>query len=194
VLRLKSDNGHVTESAQLQIVGEALRRGKTFLGNGGSALRSVNDLPIARFVEGGNGYGAMAAGHLSTVPLVLGNMGDKRTTQGVFDSVKVCLSNGCIYSPGAVNLLLDGADNFVCKLYPITVRELGPGFVIGEQRLITTQTGDHAWPGRAAKVRFYTYDSTGKLVDRERVVEAGEADTLRVEVPSAGLVVAEVAP
>ena len=36
------------------------------------------------------------------------------------------LSMGSIYSPIAVNHLLEGPDNFVCKQYPLTVRELGP--------------------------------------------------------------------
>ena len=66
VLRLKSDNGYTTESAQLQLVYETLRRGKFFLANGGAGLRSVTCLPIARFEEGGNGLPSMAAAHLQT--------------------------------------------------------------------------------------------------------------------------------
>ncbi|HPT99759.1 MAG TPA: hypothetical protein PLU39_18000, partial [Armatimonadota bacterium] len=71
VIRLKCDNAYVTEATQLRMAHEVLGRGKFFLGNGAAALRSVNSLPIARFIEGGNGYGAMAFGHLSPTPLVL---------------------------------------------------------------------------------------------------------------------------
>ena len=39
MLRLKSDNGFTTESAQLQLVYETLRRGKFFLANGGASLQ-----------------------------------------------------------------------------------------------------------------------------------------------------------
>jgi hypothetical protein len=192
VLRLKSDNGSTTESAQLQIIGEVLRRGKFFLGNGGAALRSVGSQPVARFVEGGNGYGTMAGAHLSTVPLILGNFGDQKTRKGVFDAVKTCLSLGCIYSPGAANLLLDGPDNFVCKLYPITVRELGPGWVRGEERFITTISGDYKWPGPAAKVRLYRYDVNGKLMSRDTVLEIAQDQKLKLDVPDRGLLIAEV--
>ena len=83
VVRLKSDNAYTSESCQLRMIHECLRRGKPFLANGGSALRSINSLPIHRFIEGGNGHGTMAGGHLSAVPLVLGNMGDELSRQGV---------------------------------------------------------------------------------------------------------------
>jgi len=192
VVRLKSDNAFATESCQLRMVHEVLRRGKFFLGNGAAALRSVNALPVARFIEGGNGYGTMAGGHLSTVPLILGNMGDRTSRKGVFDSVKLCLSLGCIYSPAAVNLLLDGPDNFVCKLYPITIREIGPGCVKGEERLITTVTGRYDWPGRRARVRLYRYGAEGDLLDRDTVVEVDADRELELKVPEKGLVIAEI--
>jgi len=192
VVRLKSDGGHVTESCQLQMTNEVLRRGKFFLGNGAAALRSVNELPVARFIEGGNGCGTMAGGHLSTVPLVLGNMGDRKTTKGVFESVKCCLSIGCIYSPAAVNLLLDGPDNFVCKLYPITVREIGPGRVVGEERLIATVSGDYDWPGRDADIRLYRYDADGKRMAWDAQLRQTAGRKLTLAVPKNGLVIAEI--
>ncbi len=192
VVHLKCDNAYVSESCQLRMTHEVLRRGKLFLANGGASLRSVNSLPILRFVEGGNGHGMMANGHLSSVPLVLGNMGDQKTQRGVFESVKQCLSIGCIYSPTAVNLLLKGDDNFVCKLYPITIRELGGGCVKGEERLITTSSGSYRWPAREATVRFYTYDANGDLLDGDKVVKVGVDDSLQVDVPSDGLTIAEV--
>jgi len=188
VARLKSDNGFVSESCQLRMVNEVLRRGLYFLGNGGNALRSLNRLPHARFIEGGNGAGAWPQGHLSPTPLVLGNMGDEKSTRGVFESVKTCLANGCIYSPAAVNLLLEGPDNFVSKQYPLTVRELGPGWVVGEERLITTVSREFAWPGGPGMVRVYRYNGEGTLVG---VAEEDTDGGLEVEVPEGGLVIAE---
>ncbi len=191
VLRLKSDNAAVTESCQLQMTAATVSRGRFFLGNGGNALRSLNDTPLHRFIEGGNGYWAMANGHLSPVPLVLGNMGDETTAAGVFESVKQCLSLGCVYSPTAVNLLLDGPDNFVCKLYPITVRELGPGWVVGEERLCTTVSRSYAWPGAKGRLRWHRYDAEGKL---QPVTESDADGTVSVEVPPKGLVIVERLP
>lgn len=193
-VRLKSDNAYATESCQLQMTHECLVRGKFFLGNGGSALRSLNSLPIHRFVEGGNGYGTMASGHLSAVPLVLGNFGDQSTRAGVFAALRQCLSIGCVYSPVAVNLLLDGPDNFVCKQYPLTVTEIGPGWVVGQERLITTVAGSFNWPGRPARVRLYRYDATGSLISSDEVVELAADVAFQTVPPEDGLLIAELLP
>jgi hypothetical protein len=189
VVHLKADGAAVTESCQLRIAGEVLRRGKYFLGNGGSALRSVNRLPIARFIEGGNGTAQWPQGHLSATPLILGNMGDERTRQGVFASVKACLREGCLYSPTPVNLLLDGPDNFVCKLYPMTVQHIGPGWVVGKERIATTVSGKFPSPSRT--VRRYAYDAQGALLDSPTVPGALPKGEIAVQVPPEGLVILE---
>ena len=191
VLRLKTDNAFATEVAQLAIVRETLRRGKLFLGNGTGAVRSINSLPIARFVEGGNGYGCWAGAHLTGVPLILGNFGDQSTRQGVFQAVKDCLSNGCVYSPTAVNLLLDGQDNFVCKLYPLTIRRLAAQLIVGEERLITARSGTFDWPGRPGAVRLYQYERDGRRCPGDSVVSPDASGKLSLVVPPEGLVIAE---
>ncbi|MEI6502718.1 MAG: hypothetical protein WCP21_17050, partial [Armatimonadota bacterium] len=193
-LHLKADNAYLSESCQLQVTGEVLRRGKFFLGNGGNALRSLNNLPIQRFVEGGNGPSAWPNGHLSAVTLILGNMGDENTTQGVFDSVKACLAQGSVYSPTAVNLLLDGPDNFVSKLYPISVQELGPGWVIGKERLMTTVSRAFHWPVAGGKVKLHHYDGHGKRLEAQPNVVVEQGKPLSLVVPEGGLVIVERVP
>ena len=192
MVRLKSDNAMATESAQLQIVREAHRRNKFFLANGAASLRSVTSLPYQRFVEGGNGTTWFPVAHLNPTPLVLGNMGDEGSQKGVFESVRKCLSYGCVYSPTAVNLVLKGPVNFVSKLYPITVRELGPGRVLGEERMITAASGGFAWPGRPASIRIYRYDANGDPAGESPVAASGGDRTLNVDVPPGGLAIAEI--
>ncbi len=191
VVHLKSDNAFVTEASQLQIMDAVLRRGRFFLNNGGNALRSVGSVPHARFVEGGNGVGGFSQGHLSPVPLILGNMGDEKSRRGVLQSVRTCLAEGCVYSPSAVNLLLDGPDNFVCKLYPISVEEIGPGWVVGHERLATSVSRSFAWPADGGKVLLYRYDADGKLMEPKPGLSVRKGDALRVDVPKGGLVIAE---
>ena len=198
VKRLKSDNAFTTESAQLQIVHEVLRRGKFFLGNGGASLRSLTGLPAARFVEGGNGEPSMAGAHFSSVPLVLGNFGDETSRRGIFEAVKSCLSMGCVYSPNASNLLLEGPDNFVCKLYPITIRKLGPGWIEAKERLISTVSKTFDWPALAEPVapvvvRRYRYDSHGDLLGPPDRLEIKAGQKLSLTVPKDGLMIAEIA-
>jgi hypothetical protein len=190
-VRFKCDNGWVSEPSQLQITGEVLKRGKFFLGNGGNALTSIFRLPIQRFVEGGNGTSQMGQGHLSAVPLVLGNMGDEKTVQGIFNSAKLCLQHGSIISPMSSNLLLEGDDNFVCKQYPLTVVELGPGYVIGQERLITTKTRSFNWPAQGGKVKLYRYDKAGTRIDAEADVTVTKGQPTSILVPEGGMVIAE---
>lgn len=191
VLALKADAGLLTEACQTALLQACSTRGKFFLGNGGACLRSIQNLPQQRFIEGGNGPSWAGQGHLSAVPLILGNMGNEKTTGGVFASVRQCLAYGSIYSPTAVNLLLAGADNFVSKLYPITVVELGPGFVVGQERLISTVSRPFTWPGAAGTVRLYRYDKAGTRLPAEADVTLPPGQALVLQVPEGGLAIAE---
>ncbi|OGV64719.1 MAG: hypothetical protein A3K19_29455 [Lentisphaerae bacterium RIFOXYB12_FULL_65_16] len=194
VLRLKSDNAVVTESCQLQVIHLLLDRGKFFLNNGGNALRSVGSLPHARFIEGGNGVSMMGQGHLSPTPLILGNLGDEKSLKGVFQSVKVCLAQGSVYSPMSVNLLLDGPDNVVCKLYPLTVRELGPGWIVGKERLITMVSRTFRWQGQDTTLRLLRYDANGTGTGPAATVPVTEGQDVTLDVPAGGLLIAERVP
>jgi hypothetical protein len=191
VLALKADGGMVTEACQKAMLQACVSRGKFFLGNGGSCLRSVQGLPHHRFIEGGNGPSWAGQGHLSAVPLILGNMGDEKTTAGVFASVRQCLAYGSIYSPTAVNLLLEGRDNFVSRLYPITVLEIGAGFVVGQERIATTLSRAFDWPGGVGKARVYRYDHLGTRLPAEADIELPGGTPVAIEVPEGGLVIAE---
>ena len=191
VVALKADGGMVTEVCQLAMLKACRSRGKFFLGNGGSCLRSVQSQPHHRFIEGGNGPSWAGQGHLSAVPLILGNMGDEKSTAGVLASVRQCLAYGSIYSPTAVNLLLKGDDNFVSRLYPITVVEIGPGFVIGRERLATAVSRSFAWPGEAATVRLYRYDRTGTRLPAAAGLTIPAGQALDLQVPEGGMVIAE---
>jgi len=191
VLRLKCDNAFVTEGFQLQLIHLLLDRGLFFLNNGGNSLLSVCRMPHQRFVEGGNGVSTMPQGHLSPVPLVLGNLGGETTRKGVFEDVKTCLSQGCIYSPAAVNLLVTGPDDFIPKLYPITPVELGPGWVVGEERIITTVSRTFHWRGKPGRLRILRFDADGGPLGPGPGVAIGAGKELALDVPPEGLVIAE---
>ena len=82
----------------------------------------------------------------------------------------------------------------MCKLYPLTIRDLGPGTVTGEERLITTKSGSFDWPGRAASVRLYVYDEKGDLTGKDTVLKAEVGKPLPLTVPKDGMVIAEIIP
>jgi hypothetical protein len=191
VLHLKSDNSHVTESSQLQIAGAALSRGKFFLGNGGPTLQSVRALPAHFFIEGGNGISWFPMAQLTATPLVFGNFGDEKTLPGVMAAVRDCLGAGTLYSPAAVNLLLKGPDNFVSKLYPMSVMEIGPGWIRGKERLATIVSGKYECPVAGKTVRLYRYDASGKRIDAAKDTIQTSGSQLEMDVPKDGLAIAE---
>jgi hypothetical protein len=191
VVALKTDGGMVTEACQLAMINACNTRGKFFLGNGSSCLRSVQSLPHHRFIEGGNGPSWYGQGHLSAVPMLLGNMGDETTTAGVFASVRKCLQYGALYSPVGVNLLLEGDTNFVSKLYPMTIVAIGPGFVVGKERIATTVTRLFDWPGVSGRAKVYRYDKDGTRVDAEAEITVTAGQPVAVEVPAGGLIIVE---
>ncbi len=199
VVHLKSDNAYTTESSQIQVIHAIHKRGKYMMANGGSPLRALNNSRVSRFTEGGNGAATWGYAHLSDVPMILGNFGKSRgdlTAKNVFSDVKAVIENGCLYSPTGSNLVLDGADNFVSRQYPMSVLELGSGIIKGKQRLITTRSGKYRWLDRDVEVKLYIYNEEGTLQNRRNlpIVRIAADQELEIQVPPEGLVIAEVMP
>lgn len=69
---------------------------------------------------------------------------------------------------------------------------MGPGYVVGRERLITTVSRTFDWPPAPSRVAQYRYNAEGDLLDRKTLSTVDAAGTLSVEVPDAGLVIAEI--
>jgi hypothetical protein len=192
IVRLKSDNAWASIPFQKALVDLVQKRNKLFLANEADAHRELERTPFFRFIEAGNGVSVWSGTHLSGVPLLYGNFGDYTTREGVFATVRAAVRHGVVYSPmHGINLLLEGSDNFVSKLYPISIRELGPGWILGEQRMVTVESGSYNWPDSAAGIRVYRYDAEGDLLPVPELLAVAVGEPLRLEVPEEGLVIAE---
>ncbi len=191
VTALKSDNAYTCCPFKSTLLMLLLNQDKLFLGNCTDVSRGMNVSPTFRFMEG-TALVNMPAAHLSHVPLVFGNFGITNTREGVFSAVREALKYGGIYSPvEQTNLVLDGSDNFVCKLYPLTVSEIGPGFVVGRERLITEHSGTFNWPDAAgSEAELFIYDSKGNRIEKGRKVKI-VSGRIELKVPEKGLVIAE---
>ena len=192
IIALKSDNAYTSEAFKSALVQRLTANGKLFLGNGGDCTRVVSSSAGHGFMEG-TALVNMAEGHLLQVPLVLGNYGDETTAPGVMQSVRDALKVGCIYSPHIrTNLVISGEDNFVCKLYPVTVVEIGPGFVAAKERLIVEHSGTFSWPNAPdGEVTLYIYDKNGKRINHGTAAVV-KNEKITLQVPENGLVIAEL--
>jgi len=197
IAKLRSDNTLTSEYGQQRIIDEIEKRGKFLIVNGPAVTRNLNNrVHTVRFCEGGNGVCHWVKTHLSTVPLIYANYGEARRNMSrpnLLKDVRTVLAHGCLHSPSASNLVLDGPDNFITKCHPLTVKTIGPGAIIGKERVITMKSGVFAWPEASAKVRLYVYDRNGDVQNRGnlQVVTAGGGSALKLEVPEDGLVIAE---
>ncbi len=200
IVALKTDNAYVTKYAQLALIKELTKRKAVFLGNGTAALRCINDMHVPMFVEGGNGVGAWRSSHLATVPMIYGNFGESRremTLENLLKDVRSVIQEGCLYSPTTCNLVLDGPDNFISKLYPISILSIGPGIIKGKQRLITIRSGRFEFShskARNSRIVLYVYDKSGRLMHRGHLptIKPDASGFVKIVVPKNGLVIAEV--
>jgi hypothetical protein len=192
VKALKSDNCQSTIPFKSALEQKITSNGKILYGNGGECGRLVPHSKVQGFVEGTSSIYYPKA-HLLHVPLILGNYGVQHTLPGVLKAVREALLQGCIYSPhNRTNWVVQGKDNFVCKLYPITVTEIGPGFVAGKERFITRKSGTFTWKSVAnIQAELFVYNSKGIRINigkRTNVVNG----KIKLDVPANGLVIAEV--
>lgn len=188
---LKSDNSVTTNLFKTTVAQRLNAAGKIFLCNGGEIGRGANYAPVNSFIEG-TALINMPQAHLHNVPLVLGNYGNERTRPGVMIAVREALSLGCIYSPHIfTNTVLEGEDNFVCKLYPITVTEIGPGFVAGKERFCTSKSGTFTWAGVDNGVaELFIYNESGNRINKGSFADIINGK-ITLSVPKGGIVIAE---
>ena len=88
-------------------------------------------------------------------------------------------------------MVLKGPDNFVTKLYPVTVTEIGPDFVAAKERLIVAKSGTFRWAGaKDGEAELYVYDVGGNRI-RHGAKAAVKDGRIKLDVPDDGLVIAE---
>ena len=191
VKALKSDNAVTTIPFKSALEQRITGIGKILYGNGGECGRLVPSSTMHGFVEGTSSI-YMPKAHLLHVPLILGNYGTN-TLPGVLKAVREALQQGCIYSPhNRTNWVLKGDDNFVCKLYPITVTEIGPGFVAAKERFITRKSGTFNWSGiNNGKANLYIYNEQGIRINKGQTTNINN-NKIKLDVPKNGLVIAEI--
>ncbi len=189
IIAKMTDNGLATLRFKQTLLNEVLKRNKYFLANGGAA---TNELRVAQsFIEGGNGEGKFASVHLTGVPLVFGNFGDHKTKKGVFINTKKCLKSGCMYSPWRGNLLFKNSDNFITKAYPISIKQISSGTIIGKERIITINPQNIKWTDQNSTVQYYRYDQDGNLSDKTKG-EIKNGNELKIDVLEDGLTIVEI--
>jgi hypothetical protein len=127
---------------QVRFIEELVARDAVIFANQFDDTLTASQLPVVHFAEPGGSYDSylLAAAQCSRTPLSL----HVKATRGVWQDAKEFLKRGllmCYYWK-----YLHG-DHVLKRCFPITVREVWPGVVIGEDRIVTCASGTFTLSG-----------------------------------------------
>ncbi len=169
------------QSLALKIVDYIQGKGLFFMANTQAHTRTMMRRKLVRFVEG-NSFSAMSDTHLGC-PLGLGNRTIEETHEESARHVREHLKRGALYY-GHYYFRQPAPWNFTSVMFPITPQEIGPGYVLGKERIHTAVSGRFGFPdGAAADV--YVVDSHGARVTG-MVTERREDGRRRYEIRMPG--------
>jgi hypothetical protein len=122
------------------------------------ATDSMTKREVYRFVEGHSPLSAVRT-HFYT-PISWGTPHTEVSEEDITDSMKNKLAAGGLYMYYSTKFTSD--NNFMQKLYPFTPLELHPGYIIGQEKILTMRGGNFGWGDKSA-ITGEIYDKTGHL-------------------------------
>ena len=160
-----------------QMMADLKKRGRKLIGNAPPVTAALRDFKTVSFIEKGMGVGGLYSMHLST-PLGF--------CYGVGDNGYKHFKLGIQY--GIVCFQYSGKWNEHC--FPLTPREIRPGYVIADERIITGCSGTFGWH-EGSDAGIFVYDGQGKPASSAMVTKR-QADgkfLFDVRIPSDHLVI-----
>ncbi len=143
---------------QVEMIRELTARDAVIFANQFDNTLAAAQLPVCHFAEPGGSYDSylLAAAQLSRTPMGL----HIKRTEGVWQDAIEYLRRGllmCYYWK-----YLHG-DHLLKRCYPITVREIRPGVVIGDDRIVTCASGTFSIGGDDPLVAYVYAGPEGQL-------------------------------
>ena len=171
--------------ARVNVMNYVLSRGKLFIANRYSTTAQEQSLAANRFTETGWGFNKMDwedgtkppafnykfFSHLNS-PIGLGAVGplnDVPPAKWLMKVIITYLRHGMVfyhYGPAEPPMTAENKDVFgvIKHMFPITPVELGEGFIIARERILTTISLDRLWQ-HADKPTVLLFDINGRAVD-----------------------------
>lgn len=149
---------------RLRAAKRMLARGM-LIGNGAPLTRTFTKLQFPRFIETGS-ISNLTKGQLYT-PIALGDHLTERTPVDCYRNMLDALDYGAVYY-WYHDQIVATEPTFTSVMFPITPIELGPGYVIGRERILTNRSGCFGW-GDANEFEAVVFDDQGKRTDKVNV-------------------------
>ncbi len=171
---------------QKEMIRQLVARDATIFANQFDSTLEAAQFPVIHFAEPGGSHDSylLAAAQMSRTPLAL----HVKRTRGVWGDAIAYLKRGllmCYYWK-----YLHG-DHLLKRCYPITVREIRPGVVIGEDRIVTCSSGTFSLGGDAPLSAYIYAGPDGELartVEGQSTVEGHAAVTVELAESEAAVV------
>jgi hypothetical protein len=157
----------LTQPLKLALIEQVQNKGGIFIANGHPVTETMSKVHFPRFVETGS-LSHLTKGHLYS-PIGLGDHLSEKSSTDVYEGVLAHLEYGTLYY--CYNQVPDSPDNILSRMYPITPLELHNGYIIGEERIITSKTGLYGWDDNSEFV-IYLYGKDGRVKENNfRIIE-----------------------
>ncbi len=79
-------------------------------------------------------------------------------------------------------------------LFPFTPIELHRGYLLGQERIIVTHSGNYGWPGERCLARVLRFDTEGKIIENDFVTTVGDEARTKVELAEGEMIILERLP
>jgi hypothetical protein len=164
-IRLKiSNTALLTQDFKLGMIKRIKDKGGVIVANRAPFTRTMSQRHFPRFVEtGARQLYALPRAHLFT-PIALGSQLAEADQKDVYQSILCFLDYGCLYYNYARHFRFSG--NPIQKMYPITPIEIHPGYIIGEERIISKRPGVFGW-NDDSMLKAYIYNNAGRLIGEQ---------------------------
>ncbi len=164
VIGLKSSVELISKPWRLQIAKDILKRG-FLVGNGFPLCEEIIKLHFPCFTESAQSSFA-ARTHLYS-PVVLGDHLSEINELDAYRDMLKALDYGCVYYWYA-GKLVPTHETLTSKMFPITPIELGPGYIIGQERIITRVSGFFGWDDSSEHEVFF-FNENGMPLSEQKV-------------------------
>lgn len=160
-----------------QMMADLKKRGRKLIGNAPPVTAALRDFKTVSFIEKGMGVGGLYSMHLSTPLGFCYGVGDKG-----YKHFKLGIQYGIV--------CFQYSDEWNALCFPLTPREIRPGYVIADERIITGCSGTFGWR-EGSDADIFVYDGQGKPASAAMVTKrrADGKFLFDVRIPSDHLVI-----
>ena len=148
----------ISQPAHLALARRIKEKGGVVIANGGPATRKMSKAEGIIWFSESPSHGIL---NLSPTPISLGT---ERTTDVIGD-IRQKLEHGALYYYYYPKwpAIIETHQMITTQMFPITIQEIYPGYIKGDERLITKNSGIYGWHGDEGLHFGYLYDENGTL-------------------------------